>query len=1049
MITNNYKLKNSSKYPTSLIIRGADVLGIEIAKSLLEQGGYVIIIDDLTKIDNKKLKDLKKFELLVMLDFSAIDQLDEELRRLDYVFYLHHQYTLVDHQISSQEFLQFSNYLDLVLDLTSKFEAKFILTTSLKAHQIITSDLHMTNKLFKDDNPTGYTEIEKQRYAESLVKEYQEKVGVDSRIVRVGELLGKGIQLNKNSGLIKLILAGIQGNDLPINGDGLETDYYIHYLDAAYGILKAQFAMNTKGKVYSLANREEISILSIAYRLLELLPESKEVIFTEDNDKLPQIKIYKPAENLDVVGWMPRVNFDRALNQSIEYIKNLLEKEKKQIDVDKNDKKDISIWSKFKSIFVEEEIVKDVAENTVDKLENTNLDGILARLVAQRKAQEKARKGSVILANSKLRERVKEKKKRSKLGKFSMFIYDVLIFKLQQKFSFLNNITVADFFVGTIGIVSFFTVYFLIISPLLSLGKNIIMIRVNSSNMVNAINSLDYDASQNYAKNINSNINDSQKTLNKLEFLFDLTNSKESYITYQTTLSSAYEYTSGIEDVFGSLSPLMNIVNKYDPQVIFRINNSQPLTVSNKQDFGLQLDQIEANNRLLNSGIQKIQKSSDSLEASIQKIPNIAKFMLGSDLIDLNNEVDKYIYINNVYKELPLLLGKNKVSNYLIIVQDNARYSAGGGEIVGFVNIAINKGALESLEIININQLLGQSNKVNVNKEVINAINLVSTKDVTQENITINDLAKIMDNQLLMKTLVELYSNQTGKNVDMAMSINLFYIQSLLKEIGNINYQQVEFNSEGMLASINTLIGDSNSQQLRNEIILNLYANILEKQFNNIDYYISSNMFMFASNQYIKQKNYYSANTEIKTLLSKFFGVDQQAKDKLIFGINYNQKDSIFTKYPIMNMTVKVHINKDFTTNKEIVLNVVGSDNFENAFICSPVGARNFTYDDIALELITPTFDSDNYCSLFLANDQLRFVVKYDTLSIENKTDSQQLYSFALEKTVGIDANYDIEFSFDPGLKIEFLDKSYIQQNNKYIYSGIFDGNKIFSFLIE
>ena len=203
------KLHSTSRYPTTLLIRGADPLGIEIAKSLLEQGGYVIIIDYEGEQSRENLEELKDYKMLTLLDFSAIDSIEEDLRRLDYVFYLQHKATDFEEKIASQEFLQFSNYLDTVLDLTAKFEAKFLLTTAVKAHQMIVSRKQLDLNYFtgNEETHTIYTEFETQRYAESLVKEYQEKVGIDARVIRLGELIGKGIEANPNSNLIKIIFS--------------------------------------------------------------------------------------------------------------------------------------------------------------------------------------------------------------------------------------------------------------------------------------------------------------------------------------------------------------------------------------------------------------------------------------------------------------------------------------------------------------------------------------------------------------------------------------------------------------------------------------------------------------------------------------------------------------------------------------------------------------------------------------------------------------------------------------------------------------------------
>ena len=51
-----------------------------------------------------------------------------------------------------------------------------------------------------------------------------------------------------------------------------------------------------------------------------------------------------------------------------------------------------------------------------------------------------------------------------------------------------------------------------------------------------------------------------------------------------------------------------------------------------------------------------------------------------------------------------------------------------------------------------------------------------------------------------------------------------------------------------------------------------------------------------------------------------------------------------------------------------------------------------------------------------------------------------------LNKNPGIDSNYDIKFSFDPGLQVLPEDTNFILEDNKYVYSGILNSEKIFKF---
>jgi len=254
MIPEKYRLKNTIKYPTSLIIGGLSKLGLEIADSLIEQGGYVIIIDIYTEENIEKLNIFPKDTLISFLDFTAIPHLEEDIRRLDYVFYFNHESRDLNSKVSTQQFLTFSNYLDTTLSLVSKFDAKFLLTTSVKAHQLvlINQEVGINYGVGSSQKHAVYTEMEVQKYGESLTMEYVERTQLDARIIRLAEVIGDGIDFSNRTVFVDLVLSAAKGESLKLRKDGLETEFYVHILDAAYGIIKAQFSRNTLGEIYSL-----------------------------------------------------------------------------------------------------------------------------------------------------------------------------------------------------------------------------------------------------------------------------------------------------------------------------------------------------------------------------------------------------------------------------------------------------------------------------------------------------------------------------------------------------------------------------------------------------------------------------------------------------------------------------------------------------------------------------------------------------------------------------------------------------------------------------
>lgn len=1059
------KLHNTGRYPTTLLVRGADPLGVEIAKSLLEQGGYVIIVDHESEYSEHVLEELKSYKLFTLLDLSAITNLDDELRRLDYVFYFQHKAADFSDQISTQEFLQFSNYLDTILDLTAKFEAKLLLTTAVKAHQLIISSKQIDINYFPgaEDTHNVYTEFEAQRYAESLVKEYEQKVGVDARIIRIGEIIGKGIEANLRSNLVKLVLEGLEGEYLTIPGDGLDSDYYVHNLDAAYGILKAQFSLNTKGKIFTLSNEEDVSVLSIGYKLLDLMPEVKDIKFKEGDHSLPPLKLYKPAANLTEIGWKPRVNFERALSQTIDYIKFLLannaqvipdpsELENVQEDEDRLIAKKTSKEQKAKSKKTVKDKLRDfffiAEEEQIAEEKEEQLDGALARLVAERKSQEKARKGSIIMANTKMRNKLKPEKQLTSLQKLTENLNNVLI-SLKKRFIFLKNVTLVDFVVGSIGLAAFLVIYFMLLSPVLSLGKNVFFIKANISGLKESMKVYNFEDSKKFNTDLKNHLSEAQDRMEELEFIFDITGNEQLYIDTQNLLGNSVQYFSGYEEVFIALEPLGKYIGELDPQVTHGFSSSSVLAIGNNQEFPQQLSEMKVNSRLISVGLTKIKKSEQELLTNMEKMPDFIKNQFGTGLNSVIDNTGTYDFLEQTYPYIPTLLGDTGRKNFLIVIQDNSRYTAGGGEITGFVLMEFDKGGLVNIDVSTADTLARADIGFKVDDQVLSEISLVSNKDVTRSNITFSDLSLVADKDVLLGNIESIYSLENNKNIDLTFSMNLRVIEAFLEHRGEVQYQQVNFDHNNLLANTNLLIGDNVTQTQRNEVILNLASIVLSREFNSISTNLSDTLYVITESVDNSDIKFYSSNRDIKNLILSL-GDNFNVEDTISFGLNYDQETVITDKYPIGTIVIEVLVNKDFSTKKSIELKADGISNFQNSFVCTPNGSQDITYAEVEANLVTTTFSSDKVCSIFLEDEDLKYITKYNTIAFDNSRDSGYNYILELEKTSGIFANYEVRFSFADGLTAIPENKDFSQQGDTFVYNKAgFEEKGIFKFNIN
>jgi nucleoside-diphosphate-sugar epimerase len=332
------KSKKSNK-PTALILHGANFLGKKLADLLTTQDTNIIAVDEFTKRNKKYLKDFKSEFDAQTYDLSAIPSLHEDLKRVDYVFILLDQFMLSHRDIVSKNFISETNILDTVFKLAIENSAKVTLASSISIHRkLANTEQKDVDNLSEATNENPYTTAELQRYSENLAAEYHDKAGLDVRICRLGEVIGKDMPLDSNTTFVDMVKESITKPRITIPGEGLDYAYYVHNLDAVYGLIKATFSGKTRGAIFTLALPDEISTLNLAYRILELNPKANEIEFTKAEKETGPQKVYVPAKNLKKIGWKPKVSFEKALIETIEYFYdeyNLNWKDKPQAVTDK------------------------------------------------------------------------------------------------------------------------------------------------------------------------------------------------------------------------------------------------------------------------------------------------------------------------------------------------------------------------------------------------------------------------------------------------------------------------------------------------------------------------------------------------------------------------------------------------------------------------------------------------------------------------------------------------------------------------------------------
>lgn len=162
---------------------------------------------------------------------------------------------------------------------------------------------------------------EAKRFGEALTMVAYNKLGLDTKIIRIFNTYGPRMQADDGRVIPALIKAGLKDKPMPINGDGSQTRSFCFVTDLVDGIVSL-LDVNYHLPV-NLGNPEEVSILELATIIRDKIPSRSCYHYepiSEDDPKKRRPDITKAESLLD---WCPKVSLSDGLDKTIQYFANL------------------------------------------------------------------------------------------------------------------------------------------------------------------------------------------------------------------------------------------------------------------------------------------------------------------------------------------------------------------------------------------------------------------------------------------------------------------------------------------------------------------------------------------------------------------------------------------------------------------------------------------------------------------------------------------------------------------------------------------------------
>lgn len=324
-----------------LITGGAGFIGCHLAKKYLQNGNDVYIIDDLStgKIENIKMLEEINKDLKRHLEFHKASVCDKEITgqlvgTCDQVIHLAASVgvqQIIQHPLSS--LLNNIKGTESILKQCLFFDKKVLIASTSEVYG--KRDIH-DESLLREDDDCVYGASHKMRWSYAvgkLVDEFEalgyfSKYNLPVVVTRFFNTVGPRQTGKYGMVLPRFVKWALSNQPIQVYGDGDQMRTFTHVDEVVSSLITLMNTKEAEGKVINIGGAEEISIIDLAKKVIELT-ESKSIIecipYSEAyNDNYEDMKRRKPCtEKLKkLTGWEPKIGIDEIILDIVKYYKD-------------------------------------------------------------------------------------------------------------------------------------------------------------------------------------------------------------------------------------------------------------------------------------------------------------------------------------------------------------------------------------------------------------------------------------------------------------------------------------------------------------------------------------------------------------------------------------------------------------------------------------------------------------------------------------------------------------------------------------------------------
>jgi UDP-glucose 4-epimerase len=312
----------------ALITGGAGFIGSHLADKLLDEGHQVMVLDNLSTGRHSNIEHLlgrPDFEFVLGSILNA-DLVDHCMAQADIAFHLAAAVgveLIVDHPLESLA----TNIRgsEIVMEKAHKHGTKILVTSTSEIYGKNTSDRlgEEDDRILGSPLKSRWSYSEAKAIEEILAYTYYRQKGLPSVIVRLFNTVGPRQTGHYGMVIPRFVGQAVKGEAVTVYGNGTQTRCFCYVGDIVDALVKLSEHPEAVGRVFNLGGVQEISMDSLAHRVIELAGSESKVRYVpyeeayEEGFEDMQRRVPDTTRAHELIGFAPTVDLDGILQAVI------------------------------------------------------------------------------------------------------------------------------------------------------------------------------------------------------------------------------------------------------------------------------------------------------------------------------------------------------------------------------------------------------------------------------------------------------------------------------------------------------------------------------------------------------------------------------------------------------------------------------------------------------------------------------------------------------------------------------------------------------------